>query len=427
RSQTVALGTQVKYLHVAAVDKAGNVGGTVHIRIDAKDIEWKLYTEQLVMEEAENVYPAGESKTWYVRADGETPFTMQNRSYMDGIATESYQPNYIIYESVLHDVTAQNIIYVPPTAIRSGTIRMDAEELSHSSEGQSMLVQYPYSYAVRSDSNKKLLGVQAFTLSPETSGKRIEIIPIAGADKGTEIIYSNHNIDRGNHIIIIGDGEAPIITGLDVLENTELINRNEGSFILCVNAMDAISGIREFYLEITNTDNGNSQRYFPDSQSCIQIEITQDEPIFSGDFTVRAYAVDYVGNETEVTCATTEFALTASLERILEPHAPIFKCGESGILTLSTYGYAEKVEVIFPPEMTTLQPDLNRTFDYSGSPSYRQQEEIQFMIPLYTPANAQYTITVIAYKGEKRLEEHPTFSTIAVNGSVLDEVRTRLR
>uniref|UniRef100_UPI004055ACEB InlB B-repeat-containing protein n=1 Tax=Acetatifactor sp. TaxID=1872090 RepID=UPI004055ACEB len=47
RSQTVALGTQVKYLHVAAVDKAGNVGGTVHIRIDAKDIEWKLYTEQL--------------------------------------------------------------------------------------------------------------------------------------------------------------------------------------------------------------------------------------------------------------------------------------------------------------------------------------------------------------------------------------------
>lgn len=51
-----------------------------------------------------------------------------------------------------------------------------------------------------------------------------------------------------------------------------------------------------------------------------------------------------------LTYGTTEFALASSVERILSPHDPIFKCGESGILTFTTWGYADRVEVIFPGE-----------------------------------------------------------------------------
>ena len=49
------------------------------------------------------------------------------------------------------------------------------------------------------------------------------------------------------------------------------------------------------------------------------------------------------------------------------------------------------------------------------------------MIPLYTSESTSYEVTVRAYKGDRKLEEHPVISTMAVSGSVLDELRTRLR
>jgi hypothetical protein len=58
---------------------------------------------------------------------------------------------------------------------------------------------------------------------------------------------------------------------------------------------------------------------------------------------------------------------------------------------------------------------------------YRHDEEIQFMVPLYTPEGHDYQITVKAYKGDKMLEEYPCISVLGVEGTVLDDVRTRLR
>ena len=49
------------------------------------------------------------------------------------------------------------------------------------------------------------------------------------------------------------------------------------------------------------------------------------------------------------------------------------------------------------------------------------------MIPLGTPIDERYTITVRAYKGDRRLEEYPSVSLVGVDGTVLDEFRTRLR
>ena len=58
---------------------------------------------------------------------------------------------------------------------------------------------------------------------------------------------------------------------------------------------------------------------------------------------------------------------------------------------------------------------------------YLQEEKIQFMIPLYMPENKSYEITVRAYKKDRRLEDHPEVSVVQVNGTVLDQFRTRLR
>ena len=417
-----------QYLHIAAVDVAGNISETTHILIDAKDVLWKLYTKQLVIDaSADNVYPATD-KSWYVRADGTTPFTLKNEAYMDGTASRGYQLNETIYETVSdNNSVARNIIRTASMEIADTSIRTDANGLSYSTDGTSVLQQYSYSYTVRSNKNRDLMGVQKFTISRDLSGQTIQVIPVAEADKESDKVYSAHELDEKNKITLIADGEAPVIRGLEIMEDRDLIDRRDGSITVTVTADDDLSGVKDFYVVIKNTDNAITKTYLPDADGSIRITITEDEPIFSGDFTVLGYAVDNVGNENNLSYGTTEFALSSSVERILSPHDPIFKCGESGILTFTTWGYADRVEVIFPESMTALDPTLNKVYDYTDCPGYMITEHLQFMVPLYTPENQNLEITVRAYKGDKKLEDHPTISVIGVSGTVLDEFRTRLR
>ena len=137
------------------------------------------------------------------------------------------------------------------------------------------------------------------------------------------------------------DGEAPVIRGMEILENRALIDRRDGAVTIRVTAADALSGVDHFTIVISNTDNAVSKTYLSGEDGCIVITITEDEPLFSGDFTVLGYASDHVGNESRICYGTTEFALESSVKRILEPQEPVFKCGESGILTFTTWGYAE--------------------------------------------------------------------------------------
>ena len=417
-----------QYLHIAAVDVAGNISETTHILIDAKDVLWKIYTKQLSIDESvDNVYPAAD-KIWYVRADGTTPFTLKNEAYMDGTASRGYQLNETIYETVSDDSSvARNIIRTASTEITDTSIRTDANGLSYSTDGTTALQQYSYSYTVRSNKNRDLMGVQKFTISRDLSGQTIQVIPVAEADKELNKVYSAHELDEANKITLIADAEAPVIRGLEIMEDRDLIDRRDGSITIRASAEDELSGVKDFYIVISNSDNAVMKTYTPDENGYINITITNDEPIFSGDFTLLGYAVDNVGNENSLSYGTTEFALASSVERILEPHDPIFKCGESGILTFTTWGYADRVEVIFPESMTALDPTLNKVYDYTDCPGYMITEHLQFMVPLYTPENQNLEVTVRAYKGDKKLEDHPTISVIGVSGTVLDEFRTRLR
>ena len=419
----------IKYLHVAAVDLAGNLGETTHIRVEraSGDVAWRLFTEPLVLENGDNVYPAGEG-AWYVKSDGITPFALNYRAYMEGIASLAYQPNYVIFESNVGGEASRNVIQVPSQEIpSSGSLRTSSEKLGYSQQGQPPLTVYPYSTVVRSAQNRALEACQKFTLDSALSGTEIFILPVVGADRKRSIVYSDHDRDALNGITVIADGEAPEISGLELLENMELIDRRDGRLTLAAHATDHLSGLREFYISVANQDNAVEKTYYPEENGYIYIEITRDEPVFSGDFAVTAFAVDNVGNMVQISYGTTEFSLEVQVERILEPHTPVFKNGESGMLTFSVWGYADRVEVEFPEEMTNLVPELNRTFVYTGRPAYVQTEQIQFMIPLGTPLNERYTITVRAYKGDRKLEEYPSVSLVGVDGTVLDEFRTRLR
>ena len=52
---------------------------------------------------------------------------------------------------------------------------------------------------------------------------------------------------------------------------------------------------------------------------------------------------------------------------------------------------------------------------------------MMFILIIENVKNQICRVSQNEYKGDKRLEDHPTISVIGVSGNVLDELRTRLR
>ncbi len=419
RNVEVPLGEEVCYLHLAAADTAGNIGETIHVKIDGESVPWIIGTRQLRVREGENV-SAADPKTCYVRCDGVTPFLLVHGTYMEGPAAKDNLPVYSIFEL---PSGGRSVFHMPSAA--------ESPEPIYSVEGATILTRYPYSAARRSDQGRTLDLEQMFTLGPEAHGQRIEVIPRAGAVylKGgiRTHYYSEQESDKGNGITLIGDGEGPVVSGLEVLSEGQFIDRGEESVRLCLTASDDLSGVAEFYLEVTNRDNHGTKVFYPEGNR-IELEITKEEALFTGEFTVTAYARDRVGNETEISRSVTEFALEARIERILEPHDPVFKGGESGILYITVYGYADRAEAEFPLELAGEDGSRARmVFDYSDMQIYMQESKVQFMVPLYIPAGREYTLKVRAFRGDNSLECEPTLRVTAEGGNVLNEFHTRLR
>lgn len=443
----ISLQAYNQYLHIRTQDNAGNFSKTVHIPLGNlkegnSSVLWPVSTQPLNLIYGNNACSAKESKTFYVRADGKTEFSIRYSANVDGIATDQYQVNHAILEvrteerKTEEDQTEENKtsgertreqITVPSCPISDKVIRFEADGLYVSADGAGYLQAGNHTIAERSNRGKRLYLERSYTLEREAHNQMLEIIPIAGADAFEDIVYSDYEKDVRNGIRIIGDGEAPIMEGLSVLENLPLIDRREQEIALCVSAYDDVSGVRDFYIEIENQDNGAKRVYRPNPEGKISIDICEDEPLFSGDFVVCAYAVDCVGNERSYTYGTTEFDLRVNLARTLAPHEPVFRKGESGVLSVRCWGYPEKIEIVFPSEMTEQDEALNYVYEYPLKGSYVQSEEYEFMIPLECPERDVYEITVRAYKGDSMIERKPALAVLGVKGSVLDDLRTRLR
>ena len=414
-----------QYLHIAPVDVAGNLGETSHFDVSSVVVDWLPYTSPLSIVGGDNVYPAEAANTWYVKADGSTPFQLQFSAYIEGNAADIYQINQTIFESQPEgEDVAWNIVETPMSAVQDGNIETEGTGLTIANKGAPILKEAAYTKTIRSNWNKDIMVEKDFLLGEDAHGKLIRVTPRAAVVSPVYEKYSEELQDKNNGIYLIGDGEAPQVTGMDALP--QLIHRGKETITLELEAEDEHSGVKEFYVEIFNEDNVTSKLYEADDSNVIRIDVTAAAPIFTGDFTVTAVAVDRVGNEAKEVFKVTEFDLETQIERILAPHEPLFQCGESGILTVKTWGYVEKVEVEFPEEFTQLNPEIDKTFVYEV-PAYMQTEEIQFMVPLYMTEEGEYTVTVRAYKGEKHLEDYPSLAVMEVEGTILDDIRTRLR
>lgn len=426
----VSLAPYTQYLHIAALDRAGNLSDTVHVEIKKDDqVAWGISTEQIGIsgmegEKSRNIFPAGYDGTFYVRADGATPFVLSFASYLHGTAREDYQVNHQIFRLSAGEGRLQEYITILPYSVPvSSTDSLDAAKYVRQVQGGIILEDASYSGASRSNLAADLHFYQAFTISGAFHGQTITVVPAAGASFQDTVIYSDAAEDASHAVRLIADKEPPVITGLAEFQSLSLIDKNKGDIVLEVRARDELSGIRDFGLMIENSDNYCKEVYEPDEDGVIRVNITDDAPIFAGTFVVTGYAVDNVGNETREDWHVTEFALESRIRRILPPQDPVFKCGESGILSITAWGYADYVEVEFPDFLS----DYNQSFVYTSDPEYKKEEEVQFMVPLNAPEGDGYEIIVRAYKGDKSLENHPSISTIRVGGTILDEIRTRLR
>lgn len=426
---TVPLFDSARYLHIAAVDAAGNIGPAIHLQLKKADAEitWPIQTEALSVYSADGaVYPAAQEDTYYVRCDGNASFVLCSGGTLLGQASAEYQINHLQYR-VMTDGRADVTIDIefPKTETITATAQfIPASDMVRTVSGETVLKDDLYSTARRSGYVRKINMEDRFVMDTSANGKTIKIIPAAIIDYQGQQICSDPMLDQENGLWLVGDNEPPAITGTEALENFKEQGSAEGGLTLVFEAIDAGSGLKEFYLVITNTDNGSRRKFNADG-GYLQVTVREGDALFAGEFIAEFHAVDQVGNENIAVLSGENYAVTAYAERVLAPHRPVFRCGESGILHITAYGYVDKIEIIFPEELSVRAPDLNRFFEYNGS-GYIEGEHYLFMVPLGTPLG-QYSITVNAWKAGKLKSTTAMMWTLDPDESVLHDVRTRLR
>ncbi|MBP5264622.1 MAG: hypothetical protein J6Z33_09655, partial [Lachnospiraceae bacterium] len=216
--------------------------------------------------------------------------------------------------------------------------------------------------------------------------------------------------------------------------------------VILITASDALSGLGGLRVKVTNQDNGDSHVFEGDENGIVRIEYDPEIHLFDGDITIEVTAWDMVFNRVTVTYGKAEFDLKATVTRILSPHDPVFKRGESGILRITARGYADKISVEFPeafkaggelPYMLKASGESAEVLKVTGEswdqtfvyamPQDEVTEELYFCIPLGLDEDGEFEIIVRAFKGERELTERPQLCTVKVRGTILDELRTRLR
>jgi len=425
----------VRYLHIAAVDVAGNIGPTKHIQIkaieDIPDIptepeyieEVPIKTEKILLEDTEYVYLAGVD-SFYIKADGATEHAMTIAGYVDGAATNTYQVEWLQMISSAGSKKEWYQNRIPKTDIGAGDKFFCNMQMQTDASVEDLTVILPTSAeAERTHEASRASLVQRFVVSADRDGQQIQVYPKALAALEDVIYSSDENEDKSNQIILIPDAKAPTVTGVTELENAGNIDMTEGSKAFEIKAADTGSGVKSLEVTIINQDNQMIRTYSSDTGN-LTITMEKEDYLFLGDFAVTARAVDNVGNESIHESDKLAFTLKAELQRARFPYHGNFKAGDGAVLTITTGGYADKVVVRFPEELLALNSDLDQVYVYEF-PEAMKTEIYTFNIPLDTPSGS-YTIMVEAWKNGRKLTEELELPVRTV-GSIIEEFRTRIR
>ena len=424
----------VQYLHIAAVDVAGNIGPTLHIYIpkaedtgeeELDDDYFKavpLKTEMLILNDTEYVYESAPG-TYFIKADGKTEHTLNISGYVAGKATNNYQPDWLRLVSTA-EVTEWYQAKIPRLKVDARDKVFGNEELMTDASTEDFCLLTPMSaLAERTRQAAKVEMQQLFTIDAANDGKQIYVYPRAMAEYEDKEYWSEEAADKSHGLTLIPDAVAPVIDGIEALENAGNIDMTDENKSFTITAADSGSGVRNLTITIANQDNFMTRTFTSDTGS-LTITVAKDDYLFLGDFVVSADAVDNVGNHTNEGSDKLAFTLEAELQRAREPYGEDFKAGDGAVLMVTTGGYADKVSIRFPDELLALNPDLNKEYVYEF-PEAIKTEVYEFNLPLATPSGI-YIIEVEAWKDDRMLMEELQLP-VRTNGSITDEFRTRIR
>lgn len=428
----VELTRKEQYFHIAVVDMGDNVSETTHVRLGALDIQgekpvdWPLYTLQTELSGEEGIYRR-EDGVYFVRADGRTDFLLISQGGMEGIPREDYQINksQIFGEEGL--ARGVDVAEFPNHQIWEELPVPEADIITYE-DGVPLLREQQYVRAVRSHGNRDLYVERRFVLDAMMDARCVFIYPGVAAYGQKGEVTSDAVKDRTHGLFITGDGKAPTVQGMDeVRSQGMLVFDEEGSCTYVFKAHDGGSGMASFYATLTNKDTGLYRTIYSENAEKLTLALEEEDEILSGNTELMVYAVDNVGNVTVESTEFTLFGMEVSVRRILPPHETVFKAGESGVLQIRTYGYVSRIEVTYPPQWHSYMGQEKQLFEAGEHPGRYWQEEMKFMVPLNLDEEADYTFTVKAFKDDREVLGKPQIAVVKVKGSVLDELRTRLR
>lgn len=464
--------SSVKYIHVAAVDGAGNIGETTHLKVGANagdQIYYPVETTPIVIKGLNNnVYKKDNS--YFVKADGETPFYLSTNGLIsevgDAVPSQNYQVNMLAYN--ISDGGAKQKMNYYRQNDGSDISKIGIDGVRRSVEGvtgSSYFGDYPFFEMNRYNGLRNLSINAAYTIDAAYNNVKLRVTPQAAAYQTTDkynnstYTYSNDAADERNSIDLIADGKAPVISGdgYDFLKDTDNIDIGEypDNYTITIDAKDDESGLKEFYVVIENEDNRKTQTFTGNisgdgKSGTVTINITDDDLLFRGDINFLIYASDNVGNETEDSRGLGEFGLHTMLASQNSDDVYgdngyiIFKKGETGVLIVRTSGYADQLQVKFPNDFAVSGFETTKNFYYEKPIGGGETNEddlrrfgirteiIRFPIPYDIEEKDAYDIEITAFKngdsitvnegiGLRTLSEHQKFN---IEGSILDNIRT---
>lgn len=414
-----------KYIHIAPLDNAGNIGETVSICVkkgaETEEIAPQIRTDKISITDTEYVYSPQEN-VYFVKADGKTEHTLCGAAYLEGMASESLQINRFRLYAEQSDDARWMEVKVP-----YGDVGLQSELFANDSLSI-MLSQYDFGYlgigpawATRKEHARVLCLEQAFSV--QENSESFVIYPQAFAEQNGSVYSSTIEEGLEHSIQVIPDGVCPVITGMDELEQLKLFDRRNEIEDILLCAYDSESGMEEFVLTIKNLDNHMEQVFYADEVGEIFFEVDENNPLFIGELSMTVFAVDKVGNANIIGENGLTFTLDASIYKERAPEEEIFKMGDGAVLEIAASGYVERIEVTFPDEWIRIFPNMNQTYVYDA-PALRNTEQLRFSVPLGITSKS-YSVVVTAYKNGQSLTSRPTM--VVVEGSVLDELHTRIR
>lgn len=426
-------GGQNRYLHVAPVDAAGNIGWTTHIYIRGRYVNWGLLTDQIYIssvvggKDFQNVWAKPDAeKTYYVKADGKTPFFLRFVGLINGSARRDYQVDNLLFGIKAPAGETQTFTTLVPHSGFFDEGDIPASTFVRSVSGAGIFADAMNTEASRERGVQYTRFAQAFSVSASYGGQSLVVTPTAGAScqevegySYEPILYSDPAADSLNAITVIPDGEAPVVTGTEQLPSVTEAGRADG-LVLTLKAQDALSGVREFSVIVQNNDNYVREVFTADADGKVVIPVDNSSFLFLGDVQFILEATDNVGNTYRESFGESVFDLEAEVNKTVPDGKTTFKRGEGATLDILTTGYVEKVEIIWPSEFASSLPD---SFNYTACPEYAKAEKIPFLLPL-TGTKEEYQIVVRAYKNGEVKEETVK---ICIEGSIFDDVRIRIR